>query len=411
MKKIIISSSILLVLSFVFGFQNKVMQNGICPNSKFKADKYGFTHLCLPEVSQSQFISKRLIRYTFLNKPKNLDFNKTKAEIKKAFSTWNKATGIGFKEVSNLESYDMTFDWQNRDSDERFKGNQNILAYANINCKQSVLGNGIRFCNNHVWTLSGENGKKDLQTVALHEIGHILGFSHNTKNNSVMYPEIGNVPQIELTYYDKIYASILYPGDYFSKADNMRGFSWNNFDSKTSYIYWDYREKKSMLLLRNYSSKENIFYGSISKYIFSTGDNVRGWSWDKKYNLASYIIYSNSTKKSTLYIRSFNGKSFGKVSKTIVMGSSDNFLGWSWDKGSNTASYLANIGGKTYLFVRYFNGKKFGKVKKKILMSSRSGFRAWNWDKSYNYANYFSYVKDGRNTLMFNKTFNGYKFN
>ncbi len=130
---------------------------------------------------------------------------------------------------------------------------------------------------------------------------------------------------------------------------------------------------------------------------FSSQDNMRGWDWDG--NTASYVATLDG--KSYLFVRLFNGQTFGPVKSKLTMSGADLIRGWSWD--GNTASYLGLQGGETYLFVRPFDGSEFGPVERKIRMSGRDNFYSWHWDGHT--ARYHAF--NGGQMVAFRRSFDG----
>ena len=94
---------------------------------------------------------------------------------------------------------------------------------------------------------------------------------------------------------------------------------------------------------------------NIPNLVISSTDNIRGWSWNG--TTASYIAV-NGNGGNTLYVRSFDGQTFGSVRSSQIIFSTDTIRGWSWN--GTTASYVAiNANGGSTLYIRPFNGQTF----------------------------------------------------
>ncbi|WP_299683165.1 hypothetical protein [uncultured Tenacibaculum sp.] len=163
-----------------------------------------------------------------------------------------------------------------------------------------------------------------------------------------------------------------------------------------------------LITLDTESIKEDLEKDGLAQrrtnLFFSSSDNIRGWSWDGK--TASYVVLRRG--KLYLYIRSFNGTSFGSH-REVFLSSSDNLRSWHWD--GKTASYHVIKGGKTYLYVRPFDGYKFG-AHREIFFSSGDNVRGWYWSSSYSgTAKFCTYlIERGGKTYKQTRRFDGFKF-
>ncbi|MDI6654096.1 matrixin family metalloprotease [Gluconobacter japonicus] len=115
--------------------------------------------------------------------------------IEDAIKEWSQATGITFDEVSSSSKSDLEIAWGNLDTAssgvagatfyEMPNGNEsgkNLIELENpLQDSLGVDSNG-----NYSYTGSGLS----LTQLALHEVGHALGLSESSNQNSIMFPEL-----------------------------------------------------------------------------------------------------------------------------------------------------------------------------------------------------------------------------
>jgi Tol biopolymer transport system component len=93
-----------------------------------------------------------------------------------------------------------------------------------------------------------------------------------------------------------------------------------------------------------------------------------GWSWNGK--KASYV--ANTNGQSILYIRDFDGKTFGKDYKEFTISKSGRIRGWSWD--GETASYVAVTNGQAVLYIQKFDGTTFVNTNKTFVSFQKRSY-------------------------------------
>jgi peptidoglycan hydrolase-like protein with peptidoglycan-binding domain len=132
----------------------------------------------------------RVLTYAFTNATPDLPGDAERAPIRAALASWAQITNIDFVEVSPAQNPIVTFGWHtgNHGDGSSFDGPGRILAHAFYPppCGGAHAGK-CHFDEDETWALSQNQGF-DLQTVSLHELGHIIGLDHSTVAGSVMFP-------------------------------------------------------------------------------------------------------------------------------------------------------------------------------------------------------------------------------
>ncbi|MBU2666629.1 matrixin family metalloprotease [Actinoplanes bogorensis] len=114
--------------------------------------------------------------------------------IRRALRSWTAATQIVFTEVGVGNNPDIRIGWRPaNDPDHSMVGG--ILAHADFPLDCGVITNTrpkpVHFDDTeHNWSVGAVANSFDVETVGLHELGHILGLQHSTVNGSVMFPSV-----------------------------------------------------------------------------------------------------------------------------------------------------------------------------------------------------------------------------
>ncbi len=124
--------------------------------------------------------------------PGNTEFQ----AVRNAFGTWAAVIPVTFREVGVNDSPNVRIGWRPA-SDPDLSMVGGTLAHADFPPGCGVVTNTlpkpVHFDDEeHTWSVGAVVGAFDVETVALHEIGHILGLAHSNVTGAVMAPTIGS---------------------------------------------------------------------------------------------------------------------------------------------------------------------------------------------------------------------------
>ncbi len=136
--------------------------------------------------------------------------------VRNAFATWAEAAPLTFTELTTSQNPDIVIDWRPaNDPDHSMVGG--VLAHADFPPGCGVVTNTLPLPvhfddQEHQWVIGAVANGFDVETVALHEIGHILGLQHSDVAGSVMFPSVSsNSTKRTLTADDIAGIDQLYP--------------------------------------------------------------------------------------------------------------------------------------------------------------------------------------------------------
>ncbi|PSS35189.1 Metalloendoproteinase [Actinidia chinensis var. chinensis] len=105
--------------------------------------------------------------------------------VTRAFNQWASAMHFTFSQVQVYANANMKISFHRRDHGDGhpFEGPGGTLAHA-----WAPRDGRFHYDSEESWSVGAVRGSYDLETVALHEIGHLLGLDHSSVQNAINLP-------------------------------------------------------------------------------------------------------------------------------------------------------------------------------------------------------------------------------
>lgn len=133
-------------------------------------------------------VRRGVVTFGFGRRTRDVGRRKQRRAIRRAFKTWGRVLPFRFRKVPvRRATIRVSFTKKRHGDGYPFDGRGGTLAHAFFPCTSSPFCSDVHFDDGERWGLNATRRKIDIQTVALHEIGHSLGLGHSNVAAAVMY--------------------------------------------------------------------------------------------------------------------------------------------------------------------------------------------------------------------------------
>ena len=171
-----------------------------CPTGAFLNHRWnGPKHL---ERPRERGWDKRLLRIAFgacsdIEVHSGISSLEAQGAVLRAVETWN-AAGLALRinPTDNLPEADIVVAWKFASADPDGTLNSKAQAHADFPPGNSLFGPPplpIHFNADFLWGIEA-TGRFDVETIALHELGHCLGLIYHSGIDTIMYDAIREAP-------------------------------------------------------------------------------------------------------------------------------------------------------------------------------------------------------------------------